>query len=241
MSDSSVTVGLPYNSASWAVVFPHSAAGSWINLAISGSLCASLRSWARALALRPRLQPSRLCGGAQVPRYCIQRSVQRAKFPWCPLGDAWVITSIPHLGGLNLSWAFNLQIVYLLRIIIKMLLLLRRAIYFSKCSQKQHFTSFTVCSQEATVPILEMGTPRRGYLNSKEMPSKVKKGLMRNSLWLVPPLLAVSFCGVWWESLGAYGLSSLKPQAAFGKPICSSVHLMLPSFIGHMWLSVCLN
>lgn len=57
--------------------------------------------------------------------------------------------------------------------------------------------------REALSPILEMGTPKQGgYLNSREMPSEVKKGLMRNSLFLVPPwcslcLFVVSGGRVW--------------------------------------------
>lgn len=55
-----------------------------------------------------------------------------------------------------------------------------------------------------------------GYLNNKEVPSEVKKGWIEAAL-LVPPW---SPCVFLWSLVRSF--SSLKPQAAFGKPACSS-------------------
>lgn len=61
---------------------------------------------------------------------------------------------------------------------------LPRALYFLKCSQVQYFTPFAMCSCEAIIPILEMGTPKgAGYLNSKEGPSEVKERGVETALW----------------------------------------------------------
>lgn len=65
-----------------------------------------------------------------------------------------------------------------------------------------------------------------------------QEGLMRNSLLLVAPWCSLCLFVVSGEWVGAYGLSSLKPQAAFGNQFAAPLHLVLPSFLGRMWLSM---
>lgn len=60
-----------------------------------------------------------------------------------------------------------------------------------------------MCSCEAIIPILEIGTPKQGeYLNRKEVPSEVKERWIRNNLLLVSPwcslcIFVVSAESVW--------------------------------------------
>lgn len=211
--------------ASWGVVFPDSGAGS----VLSGQLWVlfiSLRSrigGPRWLPYHPGYSRAGVCG--ECPSNQGLHSSVASKM--LSGHDAlWGMLKVLLFTWVDLTSnrLLILQKVYLLKMIIKILRLLHRTLYFLKCSQVQYFTPFAMCSCEAIIPVLEGTSKWAGYLNSKGGPSEVKeRGLEKRYCSLLSARCLLVASG---ESGCIRSFSSLKPQAAFRKP--ALFHLDLP-------------